>query len=220
MSGRRRARTFWFPSLLEGESLRQGLDKGALPVRKAMELGAQIAKGLAAAHEKGIVHRDIKPDNIFLTRDGRVKILDFGLAKQSGTSGNGENATITAVATEPGMVMGTAGYMSPEQVRGKPADGRSDIFSLGAILYEMVAGLRAFHGESSVETMNAILKEDPPAIPGNVPPAIERVIRRCLEKAPDERFQSARDLSFALEALAGPSSASTPEPALPVQKNH
>lgn len=210
---------FLVSELLEGESLRQRLDNGALPVRKAMELGAQIAKGLAAAHEKGIVHRDIKPDNIFLTRDGRVKILDFGLAKQSGTSGNGENATITAVATEPGMVMGTAGYMSPEQVRGKPADGRSDIFSLGAILYEMVAGLRAFHGESSVETMNAILKEDPPAIPGNVPPAIERVIRRCLEKAPDERFQSARDLSFALEAVAGPSSASTPEPALPVRKN-
>ena len=208
---------FLVSELLEGESLRQRLDKGALPVRKAMELGAQITKGLAAAHEKGIVHRDIKPDNIFLTRDGRVKILDFGLAKQSGTSGNGENATITAVATEPGMVMGTAGYMSPEQVRGKPADGRSDIFSFGAILYEMVAGLRAFHGESSVEAMTAILKEDPPAIPGNVPPAIERVIRRCLEKAPDERFQSARDLSFALEALAGPSSASTPEPALTVQ---
>ncbi len=202
--------------LLDGESLRQRLLEGALPVRKAMDLGIQIAKGLAAAHEKGIAHRDIKPDNIFLTRDGRAKILDFGLAKQSTAEGSGENATITAV-TDPGMVLGTAGYMSPEQVRGKPADARSDIFSFGAILYEMVAGLRAFHGDSSVEMMNAILKEDPPAITGNVPPAIDRVIRRCLEKAPEERFQSARDLAFALEALAAPSSSSTREAAIPAQ---
>jgi serine/threonine protein kinase len=208
---------FLVSELLEGESLRQRLEEGALPLRKALELGVQIAKGLAAAHEKGIVHRDMKPDNIFLTRDGRAKILDFGLAKQARNPGSGENATITA-ATDPGAVLGTAGYMSPEQVRGKPADARSDIFSFGAILYEMVAGLRAFHGESSVETMNAILKEDPPAISGNVPPAIERVIRRCLEKAPDERFQSARDLSFALEALAAPSSSSTREAALPVRE--
>jgi eukaryotic-like serine/threonine-protein kinase len=197
---------FLVSELLEGESLRQRLEEGALPLRKAMELAVQIAKGLAAAHEKGIVHRDIKPDNIFLTRDGRAKILDFGLAKQSAAEGSGENATITAVATQPGVVLGTAGYMSPEQVRGKPADARSDIFSFGAILYEMVAGLRAFHGDSSVETMNAILKQDPPAISGDVPPAIERVIRRCLEKSPEERFQSARDLSFALEALSAPSS--------------
>ncbi len=210
---------FLVSELLEGESLRQRLEEGALPVRKAMDLGVQIAKGLAAAHEKGIVHRDIKPDNIFLTRDGRAKILDFGLAKQAGTNGSGENATITAVATQPGVVLGTAGYMSPEQVRGKPADARSDIFSLGAVLYEMVAGLRAFHGESSVETMNAILKEDPPAISGNVPPAIERVIRRCLEKAPEERFQSARDLSFALEALSAPTSTSAREAAIPAREN-
>jgi len=205
---------FLVSELLEGESLRERLQEGALPVRKAMDLGVQIAKGLAAAHEKGIVHRDVKPDNIFLTRDGRAKILDFGLAKQSGVEGSGENATITAVATQPGMVLGTAGYMSPEQVRGKPADARSDIFSFGAILYEMVAGLRAFHGGSSVETMNAILKEDPAPIPGNVPPAIERVIRRCLEKAPEERFQSARDLAFALDALAAPSYGSAKEVAL------
>src|ERR1700733_7971002 len=209
---------FLVSELLEGESLRQRLQEGALPLRKAMELAVQIAKGLAAAHEKGIVHRDIKPDNIFLTRDGRAKILDFGLAKQSGAAGNGENATITAVATQPGVVLGTAGYMSPEQVRGKPADARSDIFSFGAILYEMVAGLRAFHGDSSVETMNAILKEDPPPISGNIPLAIERVIRRCLEKAPEERFQSARDLSFALEALAAPSSTSTREAAIPARE--
>src|SRR5579872_315785 len=160
---------FLVSELLEGESLGERLQQGALPVRKAMDLGVQIAKGLAAAHEKGIVHRDIKPDNIFLTRDGRAKILDFGLAKQSSGKGNGDSATITAMATEPGMVMGTAGYMSPEQVRGRPADARSDIFSFGAILYEMVAGLRAFTGESSVEMMNAILKEDPPAISGNIP---------------------------------------------------
>ncbi|MGP0071043.1 MAG: protein kinase domain-containing protein [Bryobacteraceae bacterium] len=209
---------FLVSELLEGESLRQRLQEGALTVRKAMDLGIQIAKGLAAAHEKGIVHRDIKPDNIFLTRDGRAKILDFGLAKQSAAEGRGESATITAV-TDPGVVLGTAGYMSPEQVRGKPADARSDIFSFGAILYEMVAGLRAFQGESSVETMNAILKEDPPPISGNIPPAIERVIRRCLEKAPEERFQSARDLSFALEALAAPSSTSTREAAIPAQEN-
>jgi eukaryotic-like serine/threonine-protein kinase len=208
---------FLVSELLEGESLRARLQQGALPVSKAMDLGVQIAKGLAAAHEKGIVHRDMKPDNIFLTRDGRAKILDFGLAKQSGIEGSGsaESATITAVSTQPGVVLGTAGYMSPEQVRGKPADARSDIFSFGAILYEMLAGLRAFQGDSSVETMNAILKDDPPAISGNVPPAIERVIRRCLEKGPDERFQSARDLSFALEALAAPSSGSAPEAALP-----
>src|ERR1700733_8587345 len=152
---------FLVSELLEGESLRQRLQEGALPIRKAMDLGIQIAKGLAAAHEKGIVHRDIKPDNIFLTRDGRAKILDFGLAKQSGAEGRGESATITAV-TDPGMGLGTAGYMSPEQVRGKPADARSDIFSFGAILYEMIAGKRAFHGDSAADTMSAILKEDPP----------------------------------------------------------
>ncbi len=205
---------FLVSELLEGESLGERLQQGALPVRKAMDLGVQIAKGLAAAHEKGIVHRDIKPDNIFLTRDGRAKILDFGLAKQSGAERSGESATITAV-TDPGMVLGTAGYMSPEQVRGKLADARSDIFSFGAILYEMVAGVRAFRGDSPVETMNAILKEDPPPISGNIPPAIERVVRRCLEKAPEERFQSARDLSFALEALSAPSSASAREADIP-----
>jgi len=195
--------------LLEGESLREQLSDGPLPLRKAVDYGVQMANGLDAAHAKGIVHRDLKPDNIFITKDGRVKILDFGLAKQAKETGGG-NSAITSPATLPGVVLGTAGYMSPEQVRGQTADVRSDIFSFGAILYEMVAGQRAFHGESSVETMNAVLKSDPPEISGkNIPPAMERLIRRCLEKSPEQRFQSARDLAFALDTLSGISSAST-----------
>jgi eukaryotic-like serine/threonine-protein kinase len=191
--------------LLEGETLRERLNIGPLALRKAVDYGIQMANGLGAAHEKGIVHRDLKPDNIFITKDGRVRILDFGLAKS--TTATGENtATIASPATVPGVVMGTVGYMSPEQVRGKTVDLRSDIFSFGAILYEMVAGQRAFRGNSSIETMNAILKEDPPEISSaakNISPAMERLIRRCLEKVPEERFQSARDLAFALDALSG-----------------
>lgn len=199
--------------LLEGESLRERLNAGPLSVRKAVDYGIQMANGLAAAHEKGIVHRDLKPDNIFLTKDGRVKILDFGLAKS--TSSASENTvTIPSPATVPGVVMGTVGYMSPEQVRGGTADLRSDIFSFGAVLYEMIAGQRAFRGASSVETMNAILKEDPAEISTvnrNISPAMERLIRRCLEKSPEERFQSARDLGFALDAVSGVSgTAATP----------
>lgn len=199
--------------LLEGETLRERLNSGPLALRKAVDYGIQMANGLGAAHEKGIVHRDLKPDNIFITKDGRVRILDFGLAKS--TTAAGENtATIASPATVSGVVMGTVGYMSPEQVRGKAVDLRSDIFSFGAILYEMAAGQRAFRGDSSVETMNAILKEDPPEISTaakNISPAMERLIRRCLEKAPEERFQSARDLAFALDALSGISStAATP----------
>jgi eukaryotic-like serine/threonine-protein kinase len=191
--------------LLEGETLRERLNGGPLALRKAVDYGVQMANGLGAAHEKGIVHRDLKPDNIFITKDGRVKILDFGLAKSTATAGE-NTATVASPATVPGVLMGTVGYMSPEQVRGGTADIRSDIFSFGAILYEMIAGQRAFRGDSSIETMNAILKEDPPEISTaakNISPAMERLIRRCLEKSPEERFQSARDLAFALDAVSG-----------------
>jgi len=199
---------FLVSELLEGASLGQRLNEGALPLRKAVDYAVQAAKGLGAAHGKGIVHRDLKPDNIFVTEDGRVKVLDFGLAKQVADSSE-NTATVAVPATEPGVVLGTAGYMSPEQVRGKPTDARSDIFSFGAILYEMVTGQRAFKGESAIETMNAILKDEPAEISSSahsVSPAMDRLIRRCLEKAPEERFQSARDLAFALDAVSGTSS--------------
>ena len=198
--------------LLEGETLRDRLRNGALPSRKAIDYAQQIASGLAAAHEKGIVHRDLKPENIFVTSDARVKILDFGLAKltrpEADLSGD---APTQQVGTEAGTVMGTAGYMSPEQVRGKATDSRSDIFSFGAVLYEMLSGKRAFHGDSSVDTMSAILKEEPPDLGEtnrNVSPALERIVRHCLEKNPAERFQSARDVAFNLEALTDISSSS------------
>src|ERR1700722_5905235 len=197
--------------LLEGETLRDRLRGGALPMRKATDFAEQIARGLAAAHEKGIVHRDLKPENIFVTRDGRVKILDFGLAKLTRPEGVAATDAPTIVEqTEPGLVMGTAGYMSPEQVKGQPADHRSDLFSFGAILYEMISGRRAFRGETSVETMSAILKEDPPDLTETnrtVPPAMERMVRHCLEKNPEERFQSARDVAFNLQNLSGSSQA-------------
>jgi WD40 repeat protein len=198
--------------LLEGETLRERLSEGPLLSRKVVDTGVQLAKGLAAAHEKGIVHRDLKPDNVFITKDGRVKILDFGLAKQGAVDSVETAATMTGPGTQPGAVLGTVGYMSPEQVRGRIADQRSDIFSFGAILYEMVSGQRAFQGESSVETLNAIIKADPPDISTtnrNIPPALDRMIRRCLEKAPEERFQSASDLAFAIEALSGSSTGVT-----------
>jgi eukaryotic-like serine/threonine-protein kinase len=195
--------------LLEGETLRERLKGAALPARKALDYALQIARGLAAAHEKGIVHRDLKPENLFLTKEGRIKILDFGLAKLIEPRGSGEapaELPTRPLNTDPGTVMGTAGYMSPEQVRGQPVDHRSDIFSLGVILYEMLAGERPFRGESAVETLNAILKEDPPELSAGsnpIAPALERIIRHCLEKHPDERFQAARDLAFAIEALSG-----------------
>jgi len=197
--------------LLEGETLRDRLKTGALPVRRVVDYASQVARGLAAAHEKGIVHRDLKPENLFVTSDGRVKILDFGLAKltRPETETESGDAPTIQVATEAGVVMGTAGYMSPEQVRGKPADHRSDIFSFGAILYEMISGKRAFHGETSADTMSAILKEEVSELSEtarNVPPGLERIVHHCLEKHPSQRFQSAGDLAFDLEALSGVSS--------------
>jgi serine/threonine protein kinase len=176
--------------------------------RKAIDYALQIAHGLAAAHDKKIVHRDLKPDNLFITKDGRVKILDFGLAKLVGTDGDGLQTDIPTrkVNTDPGTVMGTVGYMSPEQLRGQQADHRSDIFSFGAILYEMLSGRRAFRGQSTADTISAILREDPPDLSETnktVSPALERVVHHCLEKNPEERFHSANDLGFAIEALSG-----------------
>jgi serine/threonine protein kinase len=204
---------FIVSELLEGEELRQRLDQGAIPLRKVTEYAQQIVSGLSAAHEKGIVHRDLKPENLFITKDDRVKILDFGLAKlreQESNANGSEDATRRAM-TDPGVVMGTVGYMSPEQVRGVPTDQRSDIFSFGVILYEMLSGSKAFRGDSVVETMNAILKEDVPEFEDEnrkVPPSFEKLMRRCLEKRPDQRFYSAHDLGFALEALSAPTSSS------------
>ena len=198
---------FLVSELLEGESLRAVLDRGVVPQRKTIEYGVQIAHGLAAAHEKGIVHRDLKPENIFVTKDGRIKILDFGLAKLAQKAGaDPDDVTLTSERTAAGVVMGTASYMAPEQVRGEGADPRTDIFAFGAVLYEMLSGVRAFRRDTAAETMTAVLKDDPPELsdPGHlVSPALERIVRRCLEKNPEQRFQSARDLSFALGALSG-----------------
>ena len=213
---------FVVSELLDGVTLREALAASAVPVRRALDYGMQIAQGLAAAHDKGIIHRDLKPENLFVTKDGRVKILDFGLARiVPGQPGIGlTNAPTQAPGTEPGAVMGTVGYMSPEQVRGQPADHRSDIFSFGTVLHELLTGTRPFRGASSVETMNAILKEEP-AQPsrsrGEVTPALDRIVGRCLEKSPSMRFQSARDLAFALSETASASAASggvTPAPGL------
>src|SRR3989441_8486400 len=199
--------------LLEGETLRQRMRGAMLGQRRVIEYATQIANGLAAAHERGIVHRDLKPDNLFITKDGRVKILDFGIAKLTQPKGNASQTDIPTrrVDTDPGVVMGTVGYMSPEQIRGKGVDHRSDIFSFGAILYEMLSGRRAFHGESAADTMSAILKEDPPDLSDTnqkISPTLERLVNHCLEKNPEERFHSASDLAFALEALSGSTSIS------------
>ena len=192
--------------LLEGESLRSRLESGPIPTRRAISYAAQVAHGLAAAHEKGIVHRDLKPENLFITRDGRVKVLDFGLAKLTSPETPEGERSRSGTATGSGAILGTPGYMAPEQVRGQDADARSDLFALGAILYESLAGKRAFHGASQFETMHAILNEDPPPLSASgkqVPPGVEHLVRHCLEKRPEQRFQSARDLAFHLEAAGG-----------------
>jgi len=200
--------------LLEGEELRAHLNDGAIAPRNAIDFAQQIASGLAAAHFKAIVHRDLKPENIFITTDGPVKILDFGLAKLTQpqlAAGASSEVPTQRVITDPGTVMGTVGYMSPEQVRGQVTDHRSDIFSFGAILHEMLTGRKTFTGESSIEVMNAILKEEPEELSGTnskINPALERIVYRCLEKKPERRFQTASDLRFALESLSLPSGAS------------
>jgi Tol biopolymer transport system component len=209
--------------LLEGETLRDVLDRGPLPARKAADYAAQVARALAAAHARGIVHRDLKPENLFVTVDGHLKILDFGLAKSAPAPLSPEHPTgslsFGAVQTEPGVVLGTLGYMSPEQLRGQPADGRSDLFSLGAVLYEMLSGRRAFGGDTAADAMSAILSREPPPFATNepaVPSALVRIVGRCLEKRPEERFQSAKDLAFALETptdASGGSTASSVAPA-------
>jgi hypothetical protein len=184
--------------LIDGEPLRAGV----FALRKSLDCAVQIANGLAAAHGAGVVHRDLKPENILLTRDGRIKILDFGLARMSVSRTAAVAAETLTIHTEPGVVMGTVGYMSPEQVRGKEADHRSDIFSFGVVLYELLSGGRAFQGETSVETMTAILKVELPELPETVPPGVREVVHHCLDKDPGSRFQSARDLSFALTAVS------------------
>jgi eukaryotic-like serine/threonine-protein kinase len=209
-AGQHEGRSYIVSELVEGESLRAVLDRGRLPLRKVIEISVQIAEAMAAAHNAGIVHRDLKPENIMLTPEGRVKVLDFGLAKRTLNASAAADSTATLALSQPGVIMGTVGYMSPEQVRGAAIDSRSDIFSFGAVLYELVTGHRAFAATSAVETMHAILHQDPPELTASDPsisPALNTIVRRCLEKLPAQRFQSAADLAFALRAIA-PSSIS------------
>jgi eukaryotic-like serine/threonine-protein kinase len=212
--------------LLDGETLRERVAAGPLPVRKAIELGIQIAQALAAAHGKGIVHRDLKPENIFINKDGRAKILDFGLAKLTQSdaplmAGTNVPTTPGGNLTQAGVMLGTIGYMAPEQIRGQAVDHRADIFAFGAILYEMLSGTRAFKGDTTIDTVSAILKEDPPDLPvaeRHIPPAMARIIDRCLEKSAALRFHSMHDLAIALETLSSHSESvvAMPAPAAPV----
>ena len=215
--------TFAVMELLEGETLRARLASGALPARKAADIAAQIARGLGAAHDRHIVHRDLKPENLFVTTDGTVKILDFGLARTvtvaASVLSQVDSPTVSP-ETEPGTVLGTVGYMAPEQVRGEAADHRADVFALGCVLYEMLTGRRAYSRDTAAETMTAILREDPPDIASSassVPTGLARTVRRCLEKRAEERFQSARDLAFALDTTAD--ATVTPSGALPTVRD-
>ena len=203
--------------LLDGETLRGRLDAGTIPQRQALDYALQIVKGLSAAHEKGIVHRDLKPDNVFVSKDGHVKILDFGLAKKVETAGPEEQTSAPTGAghTDAGTVMGTMGYMSPEQVRGLPVDHRSDIFSFGTILYEMLSGKKAFKKTTASDTIAAILKEDPPELTQsgrNISPALDHIVRHCLEKDRGRRFHSAHDIAFALSEASAPTTATSGAP--------
>src|SRR5271165_6140323 len=204
--------------LLEGKNLRQRLYEGPIPLRAAADYALQIAQGLTAAHDRLIVHRDLKPENLFLTNDGRIKILDFGVAKLLAPAEDNRSVENMPTVTKHGAVIGTVAYMSPEQVRGKPVDHRSDIFSFGAILYEMMAGHRAFQGETEADTMTAVLREEPAVAQmeeAAIPPGYQDIVRHCLEKDPENRFQSAKDLVFALQTLSGSSvvkAVPTPKP--------
>src|SRR6185436_19730113 len=208
--GRDGATAYAVTELLEGETLGAIVARGPVPVRKVVDYGVQIARALAAAHERDIVHRDLKPDNVFVATGGHVKVLDFGLARDAAAAVPAADGA--TVMTTPGMVMGTVGYMAPEQARGLAVDHRADIFAFGCVLYELVGGTRAFQRGTTADTLSAILKEDPPPLAapaGGLPPALERVVLRCLEKNPAERFQSARDLAFALETLTSASGAAS-----------
>ena len=199
--------------LLEGKNLRQRLSEGPIPLRDASDYALQIAQGLTAAHDKPIVHRDLKPENLFLTKDGRIKILDFGVAKLQPPAEENRPIEDLTTVTKQGTVIGTFAYMSPEQLRGKPVDHRSDIFSFGAILYEMVTGTRAFRGETEVDTMTAVLREEPAAVKldeAAIPAGYQDIVRHCLEKDPENRFQSAKDLVFALQTLSGTATGKVP----------
>ncbi len=195
--------------LLEGETLREKLDAGPISQKKAVDYALQVAKGLSAAHEKGIVHRDLKPENLVVSRDGHVKILDFGLAKkvEPVAPGKETSAPTGSGHTEPGAVMGTVGYMSPEQVKGFPVDHRSDIFSFGTILYELLSGKKAFQRDTNAETMAAIMRDEPPELSEsgrNISPALDRIVKHCLEKDRESRFQTARDIAFSLSEQFSP----------------
>ena len=217
--GQEDGRAYLVSELVDGESLRAILDRGPMATRKTIDIAVQIAEGMAAAHALGIIHRDLKPENVMVTRTGLVKLLDFGLAKQNFT-GSGEN-TATMALSQPGTVMGTAGYMSPEQVRAQPVDARSDIFSFGCVLYEMITGKRAFQAASGVETMHAVLNAEPPEFEGEqakMPPALATIVRRCLEKQPEQRFQSAADLAFALRSATSGISVSGVQAPVAAQK--